>query len=277
MISVVIPLYNKEDYIKQTIESVLNQTFSDFEIIIVDDGSKDNSLKIVQGIKDSRLYVYQKKNGGVSSARNYGIRNAKFDYIAFLDADDLWDENYLKNMVQLINDFPKAEVYASNFFRVYPNCKKIPATSFIERGFIKNYFKIACKVTIIHTSSVIIHKEGFKKAGIFDERISRGEDMDLWTRLGVQCKIVYYDKAQNTYHLGTVNSSANFIPHPENIFAYYIKLENCINYYHFKYLKVLLLKRIFRYLILDFKFEYFLLIVKKQYKQIFKIYNYRIF
>lgn len=91
--SIVIPLYNKEKSITTTINSVLNQTCGDFELIIVNDGSTDTSLEIVQSIKDERIRIINQKNGGVSSARNQGIIEAKFDWIAFLDADDLWEKD----------------------------------------------------------------------------------------------------------------------------------------------------------------------------------------
>src|SRR5690606_38944730 len=98
MISVVIPLYNKEVYIKQTIENVLKQSYQEFEILVVDDGSKDNGPAIVKSFTDSRIKLIQKINGGVSSARNVGIQNAKYEYIAFLDADDIWLPNHLEEI-----------------------------------------------------------------------------------------------------------------------------------------------------------------------------------
>jgi len=91
MFSVVIPLYNKERSVKNTIESVLNQTFQDFEVIVVNDGSTDNSLEVVKSFNDERIRIINQKNSGVSSARNRGIKEAKYEWIAFLDADDLWE------------------------------------------------------------------------------------------------------------------------------------------------------------------------------------------
>lgn len=113
-ISLVIPLYNKEDAILKTIDSVLKQTYSDFEVIVVDDGSKDNSLRVVQSIEDPRLRVIHKENGGVSSARNRGIREAKGDYIALLDGDDLWEPTFLEEQIRLIHDFPNAGMWGVN-------------------------------------------------------------------------------------------------------------------------------------------------------------------
>ena len=103
--SVIIPLYNKEKSIVHTIQSVLKQTYTNYEIIIVDDGSTDKSASIVDRIvkefKD-QVRIIRKKNGGVSSARNIGIKEAKYDYIALLDGDDLWDKHYLEEQMKMI-------------------------------------------------------------------------------------------------------------------------------------------------------------------------------
>lgn len=96
MFSIIIPLYNKADYVAETLRSVLNQTYNYYEVIVVNDSSTDNSLEIVSSFHDKRIHVYTKKNEGVSAARNYGIMHAKHDYIAFLDADDIWDIDYLE-------------------------------------------------------------------------------------------------------------------------------------------------------------------------------------
>ena len=101
MFSVVIPLYNKEDYIGKTIQSVLHQTYSEFEIIVVNDSSTDRSLKVVESFKDSRIKIYTIPNGGVSIARNYGIQKATHEIIALLDSDDVWEDNYLYSILIL--------------------------------------------------------------------------------------------------------------------------------------------------------------------------------
>lgn len=276
MISVVIPIYNKESYIQNTISSVLKQTYKNYELLIVDDGSTDSSPLKINEIEDYRIKYIRKENGGVSSARNLGILSAKYEYIAFLDADDIWGENYLNGVVNLINDYPTAEVFATNFLIIKANGEFKQASRSVERGILTNYFKSACKEYIIHSSSVVIHKAVFLKTGYFDTRISRGEDLDLWTRIGASQTIAYSPVIHNKYFLGTINSSANFIPRPDQIFAFYIKLDNCINYYHFKFLKTLLIKRTLRYLILDKKLEYFWLMIKKQKFNYIKCYNYRL-
>src|SRR5690554_5620989 len=104
--SIIIPLYNKEKHIKNTLQSVLDQSFSNFEVIIVNDGSTDNSLNQVNAVIDERIKVYSIENSRVSAASNYGIKKAQAEYITFLHADDLWESHHLKNLDELLKTFP---------------------------------------------------------------------------------------------------------------------------------------------------------------------------
>ena len=113
--SVIIPIYNKEKDVETTIKSVLNQTYIDYEVILVDDGSTDNSLDIVNAIEDDRIQIFTKQNEGVSKTRNYGITKAKAEYIAFLDADDYWYPNHLENLNFLITTYPNHNWFASAY------------------------------------------------------------------------------------------------------------------------------------------------------------------
>ncbi|MDM5272778.1 glycosyltransferase family A protein, partial [Sulfurovum sp. zt1-1] len=113
MFSVVIPLYNKEQYIAKTLESVLLQTFQEYEIIVVDDGSTDKSTFEVKRYNDNRIRLIQQENAGVSAARNRGIEEANYDLIAFLDADDEWLPNHLQELINLRIDYPECEVFAT--------------------------------------------------------------------------------------------------------------------------------------------------------------------
>ena len=134
MISVVIPLFNKQDSIRSTIESVLAQSFRDFELIVVDDGSTDGSVDVVKAINDPRIRLIEKQNGGVSSARNEGIRNASYEYVAFLDGDDLWDSDYLREIVHLIEVFPEAGILGTSYF-ITENKQKRIATKPLDDSF----------------------------------------------------------------------------------------------------------------------------------------------
>ena len=146
LLSVVIPLYNKERDILRTLQSVFAQTFTDYELIVVDDGSTDASVRIVvEAAKTHPLKLIQKSNGGVCSARNRGIRAAQGEYIALLDADDTWDKDYLQEQVKMINDFPKAAMWGINYAEMHGNrlIRRL-ATGLPDgyRGYVDHYFSM---------------------------------------------------------------------------------------------------------------------------------------
>ena len=216
MISIVIPLYNKAKSIANTIKSILSQTFQEFEIIVVDDGSTDNSIEVVRAISDNRIRLIQKENGGVCSARNRGIIEAKYDYVAFLDADDTWDENYLLEQSKLIQEFPLAYMWGINFAELYNGelIHELP-TGLPKgyRGYVENYFEMPSKQGRISdlycSSSVVIKKEAFNISGMFDERIKYSEDIDMWFRIIVNFPVVFYDKYMAFYHYDAENRAMN--------------------------------------------------------------------
>ena len=200
MISVVIPLYNKEQSVNATLDSVLAQTFHDFEVVVVDDGSTDESANVVRGFlqKDNRIRLVEKENGGVCSARNQGIKESRGEYIAFLDADDNWDKDYLTEQVRMIRDFPEAAMWGINFAEL-SNGKLVRtlATGLSEgyRGYVENYFQMKGRVSdLFCSSSVVIRKEVFEKVGGFDERIKYAEDNDMWFRIIATNKVAFYDR-----------------------------------------------------------------------------------
>ena len=120
--SVIMPLYNKERYVKKAIESVIAQTYRDFELIIIDDGSTDNSLEVVRGLKieDRRLKILTQSNSGVAVARNNGVAASEGEYMCFLDADDWWEANFLEEMDRLITEYPEAGLCATNYIYYKP-------------------------------------------------------------------------------------------------------------------------------------------------------------
>src|SRR5690606_39502546 len=157
MISVVIPLYNKELRIANTIYSALSQTFKDFEIVVVDDGSKDNSVNEVKKIYDARIRIISQKNKGVSAARNKGVKEAKYKWIAFLDGDDLWKENHLVEILKMMDKYPDRNVYVTSF--EYSDGRymyKLPRN--VEIFKIDNYFKESLKEYLICTDVIVINK-----------------------------------------------------------------------------------------------------------------------
>lgn len=220
-ISVVVPLYNKEMSIEAALQSVLAQTYTDYELIVVDDGSTDNSLNVVREYTSSLppfqgragvrplIRVIHKENGGVSSARNRGIEESKGEYIAFLDADDLWDKEYLAEQVKLIYDFPDAVMFGINFAETNNGqlVRKL-ATGLPEgyRGYVDNYFQIDGRHSdLFCSSSVVIRKDVFDKVGLFDERIKYAEDTDMWWRIIATHKAAFYDKYMVFYRYDAEN------------------------------------------------------------------------
>src|SRR5690606_18820867 len=117
MFSIVIPLYNKEQSVTNTLQSVLNQTFTEFEVVIVNDGSTDNSVEKVEAFNDPRIRLIHQANAGVSAARNKGIKEANYEWIAFLDADDLWMEDHLQVLNQMIQEYPEYKVFCTSYIR----------------------------------------------------------------------------------------------------------------------------------------------------------------
>lgn len=209
MLSVIIPLYNKQDSIAKTIQSVLNQTILDFELIVVDDGSTDNSLAVVQGIEDPRIRIIHKDNGGVCSARNIGIRSARGHYVALLDADDLWDQDYLKEQLRMVSDFPDCYMWGINYAETVNGeiIRDVP-TGLPKgfRGVIEDYFRIKGRISdLFCSSSVLIKIEVFDKVGIFDERIRYAEDLDMWFRIIARYKVAFYDQYMVYYRFDAEN------------------------------------------------------------------------
>ncbi|MDY7116711.1 glycosyltransferase family A protein [Halomonas sp. SSL-5] len=207
MFSVVIPLYNKEAHIAKTLDSVLSQTYSEFEIIVVDDGSTDNGAPIVNSFDDARVKLFHQENAGVSTARNRGICEANFEYIAFLDADDFWDADYLLEMSHLIESSPGCGLYGSAYSVVDKSgCVikdfKLPINYMHGNFLVKNYFKSLFEFgSFIWTSSVCVPKSVFYDFDIwFPVGQAYGEDQYVWSRIAM-CKPVAYTASVNSFYL----------------------------------------------------------------------------
>ncbi|MFD2824121.1 glycosyltransferase family 2 protein [Lacinutrix iliipiscaria] len=200
--SVVIPLFNKEHFIGSTIQSVLFQTHQDFEIIVVNDGSTDDSLKKVKAINDKRITIYTIKNQGASHARNYGASKANADYIAFLDADDYWNSGFLRHIKKLIDKHPEEKVFASAL-KIKKNKKEYNATyknlPQQVNDCVVDYFETSLDHSILHCSSSVFKKTAFLDLGGFDENLKTSEDTDFWIRTGLKHKIAFIIKPLATH------------------------------------------------------------------------------
>lgn len=181
-VSVIIPAYNAMTYLPETLESVFQQTFTDLEILIVDDGSLDNIVEWVSQIPDSRVKLISQKNQGVSAARNTGIRNCNGEYIAFLDADDLWEPTKLAKQVNSLDANKRVGlVYTwTNFIDEFSQETGVSIVSHAEGNI---WQEIIVRDMISTGSSTLIRAECFDKVGYFDSDLSIGEDRDMWIRI----------------------------------------------------------------------------------------------
>ena len=212
-ISVVIPLYNKKETVVRALNSVLNQTILPNEIIMVNDGSTDGSEKIVEELKHPLIRLVHQENAGVSAARNIGIELANREWIAFLDADDFWDERYLETISTLHIKFPKAKVLASNYkFQDHSGnfsntgLNKLSFNNQNE-GLLFNYFEVAAHSSPpICSSAVVVSQLALLNIGGFPLGIKSGEDLITWAKLAVQNNIAYTTKALATFVLDPAHS-----------------------------------------------------------------------
>lgn len=215
MLSVVIPLYNKGALVKKAIDSVLSQTYQDFEIIVVDDGSKDNSAEHVKEYTDVRIKYYYKDNGGVSSARNYGIEKAHGVWIIFLDADDEFETNTFEYFIQLINRYPETKVFIGQQEpRKKAFTQKSKRTHFpLLMMWLNRFYP--------RPGAVMIHKDLLQKIGGFDERQSFYEDQEFGLRTLLCGSVVYFNKQTVKYNQDGTGLSGSSHPIVKEM-AYYI-------------------------------------------------------
>ena len=217
MISVIIPLYNKEAGIATALRSVLAQAYQDFEIVVVDDGSTDGSVAIVETFNDTRIRLIRQQNAGVSAARNRGIKEAKGKYVSFLDADDEWMPGFLAEIRALQEAYPKCKAQATNYTFCNNGVKsstilrKLPFDD--ERGVLTNYFEVAsCSHPPVWTSAVCIERKLLQEIGGFPIGIKSGEDLLTWARIAVRTQWAYSRKVQAIYNLGEGYDKKNLPP-----------------------------------------------------------------
>lgn len=212
--SVVIPLYNKEKSVGRAIESVLAQTHTDFELIVVDDGSTDGGAAVAETYKDERLRVIRQSNAGVSAARNAGIAAAAGEFVAFLDADDVWLPGYLALMRELISRFPAAGVYASAYESIGAggvSACYAGGTEFENERYalIGDYFAASIHRCLLTASSVVVRKKVFSEAGGFNTALSRGEDRDMWRRAALLYPVAFANEIGARIYLDAENRACS--------------------------------------------------------------------
>jgi glycosyltransferase involved in cell wall biosynthesis len=212
--SVVIPLYNKAAYISRAVQSVLKQSFRDFEIIVVDDGSIDGGDKIVEAINDSRIRLFRQQNAGVSAARNRGILQAKAELVAFLDADDEWKEDCLANYEYLTRQYPSCGLYGQSYLKIdRRNLASIPISlrymTINWEGILDNYLQLTCIEPPFNSSSVCIPKSVFENIGGFPIGIKRAEDLSVFFKIAMEYPIAYKHTLSSLYYFEIADSTTN--------------------------------------------------------------------
>ncbi len=224
--SIILPLYNKQDYISATISSVLAQKHEDFELIVVNDSSTDDSLNEVHKFVDPRIKVFTKPNGGVSAARNFGIMKSSGEIICFLDADDIWHVDYLKELDKLVNTFVDIGFFCTSYriFRGFPekDDKIVDMRSYNKDDvFVADFFRSSVFRfgSIALTSSVAIRRTILKNMDHwFEEGVNMGEDVDMWVRAALQTKVVYNNNPLMYYRAATVDGlSCSFYSYKHSI------------------------------------------------------------
>lgn len=203
--SVIIPLYNKAPYVRKTVESVLGQTFGDYELIIVDNGSNDGSHEIVAAFTDHRIKIVRlEENVGVSNARNKGVAMASAPIVTFLDADDWWEPTFLEEMAGLIDRHPDAGIYGTGYY-IVKNGKKRLAPIGVDEGFEEgeiNYCAVYAKTLCMPLTSISVAmpRAVFDETGGFKPHLKLGEDFDLWVRIALKHRTVFLNKPLSNYN-----------------------------------------------------------------------------
>ncbi|MBD1863681.1 MULTISPECIES: glycosyltransferase [Trichocoleus] len=208
LVSVIIPAFNSEKTIRETIDSVLHQTLSNVEIIVINDGSQDSTLEVAASISDVRLKIFSYNNAGVSASRNRGLIHASGDYIAFLDADDLWTLDKLQTQLEALQSHPKAVVAYSWTDWIDESGQFLRHGGHItENGDVHK--QLLLRDFIESGSNPLILKQALIEVGGFNETLSAAADWDMWLRLAARYEFVAVPSAQVLYRVSSQSMSAN--------------------------------------------------------------------
>lgn len=217
LVSVIIPTYNSAATILETINSVLTQTYSNLEAIVINDGSTDNTLKLLEIIKDSRLKILSFSNGGLSTARNRGIKHSQGEYIAFLDADDSWTSDKLELQVAALQKHPQAGLAYSWVYFQYPTEKDSYAdTSCFFTGNV--YSDLLLKNFLYNGSNALVRKKVIDDIGLFDSQLKAVEDWDFYLRIAAKYDFVLVPQVQINYRQSVSSMTGNI-----NLMEHYLK------------------------------------------------------
>ena len=203
--SVIIPLYNKVPYVRKALDSIVSQTYKDWECIVINDGSSDNSLEVVKNfvdefkIYDFRFKIVDQPNAGVAAARNNGVKVSSGDYVCFLDADDWWKPTFLEEMDKLIEEYPDAGLYATNYIYFKPGKTHVALN--LPRGYM-NYPEAYLQSGAMPVTSITtcMPRKVFDEMGGFPVGIKFGEDFLLWAKTAMHYKVAFCEKPLAYYN-----------------------------------------------------------------------------
>lgn len=222
--SVIIPLYNKEAHIGETIRSVLAQTFRDFELLVVDDGSTDRSLKEARSFENQQVTILTKTNGGTASARNAGIKKGVGDHFCFLDGDDLWLPGFLQQVKLLIDTYPGAGLYGTAYSfqrkakRYHPGHHGLPEGEL--HFLVPDYFEsVLHGEQVITASSACIPRPVLEDVGFFNEKIRHTEDQEMWNRIAMKYPVAFHTEVAAIYRQDAQNMKTRHVPKKEIEYA----------------------------------------------------------
>jgi glycosyltransferase involved in cell wall biosynthesis len=206
LISVIIPVYNGEGTIQETIKSVLNQTLSTLELLVINDGSQDSTFEIVSSIKDPRLTIFSYPNTGLAATRNRGISLASGDYISFIDADDLWTPDKLEAQFNALQENPQAAVAYSWTDWIDESSELLGRGVYnTQQGEV--FAKLLLNDFVANGSNPLIRRQALTEVGGFDESLSAAEDWDMWLRLAARYEFVAVPSAQILYRVSANSMS----------------------------------------------------------------------
>ena len=213
-ISVIIPTYNRASLLKEALDSVLAQTYTDYEVIVIDDGSTDNTEEMMQAfLTDSRIRYIKQSNAGVSAARNHGIFEARGEWIAFLDSDDLWFPEKLEKQMAFLTEHPTAGAVCGPSYqyqdgRVVKDKNGEMVLGWDREETLELTFVLFAENCGVNASSVLVRKAVLHKAGLFDSSLKIGEDIDLWFRVARYTEFWYYNEAMGHCRKHESNTTA---------------------------------------------------------------------
>ncbi len=222
LVSVIIPSYNSAAYLAEAIDSAFKQTFKNIEIIVIDDGSSDNTADIIKPYLN-RIQYYKKQNAGPASARNVGLSHAKGDYVAFLDADDVWVPEKLEKQLKLIESNPAIGIVTCGEHQMDVNGKVFDSTRYIQYK-DKNEFlnQMLIKNMVGGGSCCVVRRKCFDRIGLFDENLRGTEDWDMWMRLAEEYEVASI--AEPLFYARIVPNSVSSLQNSMKMFNNEIKL-----------------------------------------------------